>query len=513
MLGSLGSRRARGPDEVYARAVPKTVEVTETYAVKQDISHNKSSEPEGEGTGRIEVTVPYDGDKHFSHRAAADVAHALGTRGAAADRRAVIGQLLVAAHDRTSGLPAVMRHHHQAGVIPLTVPVATPDGSLDLTGDRRTCVVTHDYQPLPPHLLPVDLEVRVFDPDSLTDELDAVRQAFDNTGLLANARPRAPQKTSDAINRLRQTARFSSELLLYFSVRVVLPVKANYPALHPVVREMSIQWPTRTSLRSTRLLVENLGPDAREHPFKDGAVRYNPVPRQLEWADVATREVTPSDVRRDEDGTRVFRSAMAMLYIGHPGDLFKEELLEIDAVVEIPGYLMSGLEARLYGATGHRLPDQPELTTKLRLHAKVYPSDIFAMRRFSPYQQFVFDDIMPDEMRINDLVTVLRNAKFSVDKPQAEPDAVHPTWLLKARRSQGPDELELVIAVEGRRIDLDREQILGTSVKIKGRKESGQLKISVLGNLERDHKELTRVMNAVQRELRDRFRFHQLSGK
>jgi hypothetical protein len=207
-----------------------------------------------------------------------------------------------------------------------------------------------------------------------------------------------------------------------------------------------------------------------------------------------------------------------MLNIGHPGELFKEEKLEVNAEVEVPGYLLSGLEARLFDATGDKQGRQPKLTTRFHIRTDLYPADVFAGRTFSPYQQFVFDDIIPNEMRITDIVTVLRNSRFEVNEPWSGPEnesgTQTPKWLLTARRSQGPDDLDLLVAVEGKRHVMDREQIMAESmVKISGNKESGQLKISVLGMLPRDHKELTREMNALQQALRDRFRFQQTSRR
>jgi len=113
---------------------------------------------------------------------------------------------------------------------------------------------------------------------------------------------------------------------------------------------------------------------------------------------------------------------------------------------------------------------------------------------------------------------VLRNSKFTIDGQWADPknksDSQTLKWLLMATRSQGPEDLDLLVAVEGKRTVMDREQLMAESmVKIRGGKESGQLKISVLGMLPRDHRELTREMNALQQALRDRFRFQQTSRR
>jgi hypothetical protein len=498
-----GAGRSPGDGTLFARAAPSKVELTETYEVEQDISKNRRLRQVGDAVGRIEVTVPYDGKEFFSRQAVADVERVLGTNGGAGARRATIGHLLLADHTKTTGLLPVMRPHGTTGAVPLSVPVSTADGTLELTGDRQECRTAYDYQPANPSPYPIELSVGLDDPDSMTGALDTVQ---DRT----NRRGEAP---STIIERLRQQASFNSELLLRVTVTVTMPVKYAEPRQKPVVKHMSIAWPTLTSLRSTRLLV--LDPDAKEPKILDVPVRFNPFKNRLEWQDVAVPwERTEGDAKK---GTlRSIHCVSVWLSIGHPGELFQQRTLAVDAQVDIPGYLLSGLEARLFDATGRRQPLRLEATTKLKVGATVFPDDIFAGRQFSPYQQFVFDDIIPDERRITDIVTVLSNARFKVE-PALRPDPqddLAPSWLLKATRSQGPDELCLLVAVEGRHTRLDREQILADStVRIRGDKESGQLKVSVLGTLPVNHKELTREMNALQLALRERFRFQQTSRK
>lgn len=507
-------------DTVYARAVPQRAELTETYRVKQEVSRNRSVEQDGDGAGRISIRVPYDGHAYFTRQAVSDVEKALRSS-AGPDQRATIGHLLLADLRNASGLPAAVHRHNSAGVIPLTVPVATA-GGVDLTGDRQTCVIGYDYQPQNPSNYPVQFTVNVHDLDSLADELDAVAAAADDLDL-EEVRKRAveqlkqqwrdhPQRITDSF---RRKVGFSNELLLTFALTISVPVEPGYPALHPKVTKMSIEWPTLTSLRSTRLFIEDLKSPATDD-FSPKAVRYNPVPvkGRLEWDNVPVRFLKPEGSGYDAS-TRMFQSALAVLKVGHPGDLFSDDVLEVNAEIKIPDYLMSGLQARLYDATGHPHALQPKLSTTLHIRATVYLGDIFAGRAFSPYQQFIFDDIIPDEIRITDICTVLRHSGFTVEEPlpRRQQNEATPSWLILARRSQGPDDLELRILVEGTRTLLDREQLMGTDVRISGSKESGRLKISALGTLHRDHQELARVMNVLQHELRDRFRFHQTSRK
>ena len=354
-------------------------------------------------------------------------------------------------------------------------------------------------------------------------------------------------KPSEVIEKLRQEASFSSELLLTIVVRISLPAKNGHSQLEARIKRMSVDWPTITSLGTTQLYIPNRRPDRGDRKLLQVPIRYNPGSSSPGWPSMRSRSASISDKGRLEEeevpsdkgrlewelkslpfhqpseggdaggaGVSISESDVMMLHIGHPGELFKKEKLEVNAEVEIRGYLLSGLEARLFDATGRQQGAQPKLTTCLRIRTDLYPADVFARRTFSPYQQFVFDDIAPDEMRITDIVTVLRNSRFKVSEPWSAPenktDTQSPKWLLKATRSQGPDDLDLLVAVEGKRHRMDREQIMAESmVKISGNKESGQLKVSMLGLLPRDHKELTREMNALQQALRDRFRFQQTS--
>jgi len=504
---ALVSRRGRGDDKLYARAKPENVEITESYSVAQEISKNPSMRLDGEGTGRIETKVPYDGRTYFTRQAADDVERGIARRPGIGERQAVIGHLLLKDHEKTD-LRNTMSRHDQVGVIPLAIPVTSVDSSLKLTADRQTCVIGYDYQPDAPPIYPIELDIDLYDPDNLP--LD-----FHDVDTLAKLVETTP---SEVIEKLRQEASFSSELLLIIVARISLPVKDGYPRLTPIVKRMSVDWPTITSLRTTRLHVPDRSQNRQDPELRRVPVRFNPVKSRLEWENIRVRP--PGESGGDGgEGVRIYHSEMTMLHIGHPGELFKEEKLEVNAEVEIPGYLLSGLEARLFDATGDKEQGrQPKLTTRLHIRTDLYPADVFAKRTFSPYQQFVFDDVVPEEMRITDIVTVLRNSKFTIDGQWADPKnksgSQTPKWLLMASRSQGPEDLDLLVAVEGKRNVMDREQLMAESmVKIRGGKESGQLKISVLGMLPRDHRELTREMNALQQALRDRFRFQQTSRR
>src|SRR5215469_3770340 len=200
------------------------------------------------------------------------------------------------------------------------------------------------------------------------------------------------------------------------------------------------------------------------------------------------------------------------LIIGHPGELFAAERLTVHAEVEVPGYLLSGVEARLYGATGDRVPtgagrQVPELITRVNATATLQLDDAFAKRDFAPYHQVVFNQVVPSEMRITDIVTVLKMAQFDVNPPWEDPEntaeSSTPRWVLRAHRPK--DLLRLTIAVEGKRHSVEEHEVEQNRVGRRRTTDSGWIKLSVRGELPRDHHKLTRQMNEVQAALRERY--------
>jgi hypothetical protein len=516
---------------LYARAAPEKVEIAEEYSVTQEISTNPVWEP-GPAEGRVEIVVPYDGEKYFTREAADDVKKGIQTR--TGEGTAVVGQLLLSDYARTGELRSVMRLHRNSGVIPIEVPVPTVAEGLDyLSADRMACLISYDYRPEDPEIRPIQLDVELRDPDTMTLAIvDYLTRSGDVT-------------LPDAIGWLRQNSGFTGGLELNMSVQLDIPVKPHDADLSPVIKLMSVEWPAITSLSSTTLVLSE-AVSADGNGDVPHSVRYNPILRRLEWEDIPMADAEKDDKAGSEedddtdDSARVklFKSVDMRLRIAHPGELFgasssiQDQTLKLHAEVEIPDYLLSGLEARLFDATGdwqrrtrpdargdlarpkERYPWEPKLTTRVCIDTEYRMDDMFAKRTFKPYQQFVFDDVIPDESRITDILTVLRNAKFEIPLGDIRADPANLQWLLQATRRQGPDTLTLLIAVEGDKFNMDRTQIMGDNrIKVSRSKESGRITLSVLGTVPREHASLGSEINRLHQALRDRFRFLQTSRR
>ncbi len=526
----LSSRRARSDGKLYARAIPEKVEIAETYSVTQDISANPSLEA-GSPEGHIEIAVPFDGRDYFTRQAAGDVECGTSAPPGNGPGRVVIGHLLLADHTKTD-LRGMMRQHNSAGVIPLEVPLP---GTLEqLTDDRGTCVVGYDYRPDAPEVYPIWLEVGLYDPDSV--QLHAIDQLAQlgrvDLGL--------------AINWLMRAARFTGGLEMSITVRLAIPVKQGSAVPLPTVKLVSVDWPVITSLHSVQLErgttqrerdaakpgrgqrgnTDNEVPEDKPH-----AVRYNPDKGRLARESVPVHEGAALE---GSPGTRVFSSVVMRLNITHPGELFvnrerfQRQTLAMHAEVEIDGYLLSGLEAWLFDATGdwqrqprqqageqsqNRKPWQPKLTTRLSVDTTFFVTDEFSKREFRPYQQYIFDGVIPDEHRITDIVTILNTSNFETEwraDPGNQSSSDSPRWLLRATRQEGTSWLTLLIAVDGWKYSVDQESLKGAGqTKVTFGRESGRMRVSVLGMLHRDHAVLAYEMNHLQQALRERFQYQQ----
>ena len=531
----------------FARAVPEKVKVTETYEVDQNISANPRLVPgKQRPTGEIEITVPYDGKDHVTRRAARDIKRVTSGIPAATSTEVVIGQLVLADHYHIENLPPDVRMRGEYGVMPIAIPRLS---DAELTDGRKAAVITHEYKPRYPQVIPAAMEISVLDPDSL-GEISLAEWLEDGReeGLKEDPEEEALRSNADfqaaltkAIGEFSQKIGFRSMLLLQMEVRLTLPIgpdpkNPRTPAKDPEVRKVSIGWPTITSLHTTTLQVHaavlNDKQEVEEEAdWQEFPVRYNPVDRRVEW------EVLPmSGASEDKDGGRLrgteYVSPPMHLLIGHPGELYKTGILKVTAEVEIPGYLLSGLDPQLFNAFGGRYPAfteypgtfaegkelRPALKTVVTVNGEFTVEDIFRKRHFSPHHNIIFDDIAPDEMRIREIFSVLNNLGFSDVESLLEEskstDADAPEWFLRASRSRGPDQMTLWIYVEGTRRVVEHKQIMGdVHVQHTGKRDTGQLRLHMLGRLPRDHKDITREMNSLQKALRDLYQYQTASRR
>ncbi len=492
-------------EPIRARAWLETARIEERYQYSQEISLNADVREAEEPSGLIELILPYDGDKFFTRQAYRDVA---GARhgGASSGNEAIIGFLALISYEKT-GLEGPLGLQANYGSVPVRVrlPSVPGPGEADkLLSDRCACVVAQEYRPEAPKIVPVHISIELDDPDAAESRhetrpgrprADGVSDVEARQAARAQLIERSPERQLD----------FEPDLWLRLTVRLHLP-RTPLDGMDARVSKVFISWPTHTSLSSLQLQADGqaqlrYNPE-QEHEGRKGGLEWSGVRMTLEGA-----EPVPGKGRMDrgpEDETMTLSSGEMTLSISKPGDLYQQEKLSGRIEVTV-NRLLSGMDARLYDATGKQCRSRrPELKLKTTVTTEfslpLY--DAFARRTMSPYQWLYFDEVIPSEMRIDDIVMALRNRGFRVVMPHG----VNPeSCRIVADRVHGPDQLRLTVYVRGERYKARRERSVPGGMTYRTSVDSGELRIYVYGSLRAESKPVVREINALRQALRERF--------
>jgi hypothetical protein len=463
-------RRAYPGEAVLARARVKRAQIRELYFYRQEISENAARYRRRTPKGRIKLVLPYDGEKYLSRQARRDIEHAHHP-----GAEALIGHLVLTGFEHAN-LDGLLDEGPTHGSVPIRAQIsglADPGEPDPLVADRSACVVSHDYVPDTQHFKvdPVDVDALLRDPDDAGFSDVGVDHDFDGKRL-----------------QIMRQVGFLPELQLHMTVRLVIPRKQARGA-RAKVRQVFISWPTHTSLRSLSLKVGPLN-----HP-----IRYNPKREGLEWSDITME-------REPDPGVGeliTFASPKMILGIPQPGELYQEQSLGGEVKVTV-NRLLSGLDARLYDATG-TMRGQPRVARQSLVSTKfdLTLDDAFARRTLSPHQQLHFDEVLPAETRIDDVMMALKNLGFRARDPW--PDRGPEKRWLFAERPEGPDQLRLALYVEGKQHKSRRQRTVPGGMKYRTELDSGELRIYAYGWLARSSRPVVQEMNALRVALRERF--------
>jgi hypothetical protein len=465
-------RMADPGDAVLARARVKHAQIRELYFYRQEISENAARHREKAPKGRIKLVLPYDGDRYFTRQARRDVDHA---RRPGAE--ALIGHLVLTDFEHAN-LDGLLDEGPTHGSVPINaqIPGLADTGEPDpLVADRSACVLSYNYVPDTGHFKvdPVDVDARLRDPDDAGFSPVDVDQNFDRKRL-----------------QIMRQVGFLPELQLRMTVRLVIP-RDQAARARAKVRQIFISWPTHTSLRALSLKVGRLN-----HP-----IRYNPKREGLEWSGI-TMELEPeADPGAGELLT--FASPEMTLVIPQPGELYQEQSLGGEVRVTV-NRLLSGLDARLYDAAG-TMRGQPRVARQSLVSTKfdLTLDDAFARRTLSLHQQLHFDEVIPAETRIDDVMMALKNLGFTARDPWPN-RGPKKRWLF-AERPEGPDQLQLALYMEGKQHKSRRQRTVPGGMTYRTELDSGEMRIYAYGWLARSSRPVVQEMNALRVALRERF--------
>jgi hypothetical protein len=486
---------------IFARALPESVRIAETYRYRQTVTHNAAQDVVGAPKGELTVRVAYDGQRSFSRQAWLDVQHQDALRAKdGQEQTALIGQLIFANTARTR-LSNVLDLHSQSNSAPIRVPIAHPvlETLGDLINGEHAWEASVTYEPDEPATWPIRLTLDVRDEKSTGSVSEPME---------TRSSPPSMKDLAEAVTRHLAIPR---ALTLLARVRVDLPSPPPSENWLPVVTKVQVKWPRFTSLRGFWVAND-------DKPDEAIVFRFDPITRSLEWSGPL---LTPGK-RMASTGVRSYFSPTMALTIEQPSDLYVEtnetqrngaarwplsETLSGEVEVEAPDWLLSGLQVRLFDATG-RLVERPlvHLKTVLRVDFELNLDDVFARRTLSPRQHIVFEQVIPNALRVLDVKTALGDRGFSIeDRGHFEfPDKT--TWhLLRAERPEGSDRLVLLVVIEGKIHKARRESEIPGGQRYASDFESGELVIHMAGELPGNSKPLIREMNILQQALRARF--------
>jgi hypothetical protein len=463
----------RRADRIYARARLESAKIEEKYFFRQFIGQNGWAERRDDPIGKIELELPYDGDKYLTRQAFADI-----ERGRAQhSTSARVGYLTLTGYQDTD-LDSVLDLARSYGSTPIDLPLgpaAAKGGGDELVADRTVCRMSCTYKPAMRlrDMYPLEIVLRLHDPDT------------------AGFTHRTEPEDSDAErSRIMQHVGFRPELLLEVIVRLHVPRDLAQQA-KVGVSHVRVEWPTHTSLGLLAVTAD--GERCR--------LRYNPELESLEWFDIPMA----AEQHGGSGDFVTFASPSMELSIPQPGELYETPRLKGHIAVTIDR-LLSGTDARLFDATGRQESRlQPELKSVVDCDFTFILNDAFAWRKLTPYQQMHFDEVIPNEMRIDDIKNALVNLGYRVTGGPHYSVATESWWQLTASRTEGPERLWLDLLVEGRRYKARRRRQVPGGLTYQTNLESGDMRIYVYGTLTGDSQPVVHDVNALRRALDERF--------
>ncbi|WP_290054911.1 hypothetical protein, partial [Amycolatopsis solani] len=427
---------------------------------------------------RIEIVVPFDGADHFTRQACADVEPVL-EAGGRLPRSAVIGHLAFSGHQHTD-LGEVLGLDDSYGALPIEVPVTgadAPGGGRELRRDREAGVIWHEYRPRRDLLEvePVNVRIDLLDPDTAGGTITT-------------------QDSPDFVH-VSQQPNFRPYLWLRVRVTLIIPWQGGRTVPEPVVDRISLDWPTITSLHV--LQVEQRGVSSENRP-----IIYNPVDRTIEWRNVPMK--ADRDNQRRDDELR-FVSDDMVVSIRQPGELYRQPSLDGTVEIEIPDYLLSGMRSRLFDSLGRLTEESHRECSRLTSRVHVILGEAFARRKLKPHQHLHFDEVIPEAARIADIENALNDRGFDVAFTEKPGEGGVRRWQGRAKRTEGPETMNLIIFVEGSNHETERTVHKPGGHSYTSKLPSGELKVFMYGELPRASRAVTREMNALHAAVRDRF--------
>ena len=198
------------------------------------------------------------------------------------------------------------------------------------------------------------------------------------------------------------------------------------------------------------------------------------------------------------------------LTVDRPGELYGLGQLEGQLQITLPA-LLSGLGIDYFGADGKKaIPQDAKMSSVLAADFVLNVEDRFFQKTFAPYQCIQFDGVVLDDMRIENIQTLLRDLGFrGIEKDNlSDQKAGNETtrWFINAKQRKGLASLELTLLAEGTKIVTHRQKGVAGGPIYTTDVETGHTTIHLYGQQRGENKDLQAIMQQVRKQLKQQFR-------
>lgn len=321
-------------------------------------------------------------------------------------------------------------------------------------------------------------------------------------------------------------------LTFRFAVGLYLPAGTAQAGAgpHPVLKHMALHWPVPTSNARLHLTAASTAEQPEEPAAGGGTlpapldgeeivyrlqpkpipVRYSLRDGAIQWQNVALRRVPAGDSSGDRP-IRAYATPEIVLVIDHPAEL--DHMAEPDKPVELVGQFeivvpgaLSGLAVQYFGADGKIRPIPQRMETLITCNFTLQLADYARQKWYTPYQYFQFDGVCLDELRVRDIVALLRDLGFRVDRQNwsdSAPDMDR--WCILGTQNKGLEKLQIWVLAEGTHASTRRERRIPGGQTFTSDVATGHTTIYVRGDHRGSSKDLLNVMLDFQQRLKQEF--------
>ncbi|MCB0368636.1 MAG: hypothetical protein KDD45_04110, partial [Bdellovibrionales bacterium] len=374
-----------------------------------------------------------------------------------------------------------------------------PPYSLDSLNPACSICLPYSLNKYPIELF---LEMKIFDEKQVEREVEGYKIQWENQ--IDNDSQKQIELTKQVAQQINKQVGFEDRLVLEISLSMLILYEFKDADDLPTLSKAQLNWPIPVSQRRIGLKVDE----------QNRAVIYNPKSHTVEWGGVHFEYL---GFNKKTKKSR-FELPLVKLEVTEPGEFFLAKHLDGKFYIDFP-FLLSGIQTQVKNVFYDVAPSIIKKSV-LVIEFVSFIEKLFERKIFSPYQHLQFPNVLLTEMRVADIVILLKDMYFFVinDPIPTEPEELdqeiglpnkltrYRQFLIEATKQDSGGMLKLWILVEGLPSGTTREKEIPGKEKFITDFPTGSTTIYIRGQLEGDSKRVVNVINEIHKKLKERFR-------